>query len=51
MKRARAAGTRLADDWRESPCRKCRIRVMVWWRFCPACGQQLPSVLDGKDQA
>jgi hypothetical protein len=34
------------EDWRKAPCRKCRTKVMLWWRFCPACGQQLPSVMD-----
>ncbi len=37
------------EDWRAKPCRCCNEHVMMWWRFCPACGTQLPLVLDGKE--
>lgn len=32
-----------AADWRREPCRKCKTQVMQWWRYCPFCGQHLPS--------
>jgi predicted amidophosphoribosyltransferase len=34
-------------DWRIKPCRRCGAQVMLWWRYCPFCGQQLP--VDGKE--
>jgi hypothetical protein len=36
------------ENWRVKPCRKCKTLAMLWWRFCPFCGMQLPTVLDGK---
>lgn len=36
------------EDWRVEPCHCCKTLVMLWWRFCPFCGTQLPTVLDGK---
>ena len=36
------------EDWRIEPCQKCKTLTMLWWRFCPFCGTQLPTVLDGK---
>lgn len=36
------------EDWRLEPCRCCKSLVMLWWRFCPFCGTQLPTGLDGK---
>jgi hypothetical protein len=36
------------EDWRDDPCRCCKSLVMLWWRYCPFCGTQLPTVLDGK---
>lgn len=39
---------RVQEDWRIDPCRCCNSLAMLWWRFCPFCGTQLPTVLDGK---
>ncbi len=36
------------EDWRIEPCRCCKSLVMLWWRYCPFCGEQQPTVLDGK---
>jgi rRNA maturation endonuclease Nob1 len=36
------------EDWRGDPCHCCKMLVMLWWKFCPFCGTQLPTVLDGK---
>lgn len=37
-----------AEDWRVEPCRKCKTLAMLWWRYCPFCSTQLPTVLDGQ---
>ena len=37
-----------AEDWRVEPCPKCKTLTMLWWRYCPFCGTQIPTVLDGK---
>ena len=34
-------------DWRVEPCQKCRALAMLWWRFCPFCGGQLPDASTG----
>lgn len=42
---------RESQDWRDKPCPRggCGCNVMRWWRFCPGCGEQLPSLLDVKE--